>query len=322
MINQKKWSIANDYKHDRVNAMIELKHLRYFVALAEEEHFGRAAERVFVVQQALSSSIQKLEKEVGVSLVTRSTRRVSLTPAGIEFLSAAREILALSDQAVIRAQQAARGEIGHLTLGFMSGLVFGHLPQIVQRFCERYPMVRLELRELTPQEQEAALRAGTIDLGLLLLPVRDSLLSSQVLWKEPLIAALPAGHPLSDQNKLHIADLRESDFVFFPRHLRPTYYEQVMSWCQKAGYTPRIVQEAIEIPTLLSLVAAGVGVFLPMHFFSRVAFEGVVYRPVHHAPQIEIAAAWVEERRTMSQQAFLEVVQEVTKEEKYINRLF
>lgn len=294
--------------------MIELRHLRHFVALAEEEHFGRAAERVFVVQQALSSSIQKLEKEVGVPLVNRSTRRVSLTPAGMEFLAGAREILAITDQTVMRAQQAARGEVGHLTLGFMSGLVFGRLPQIVQRFREEYPLVRLELRELTPQEQEGALRAGTIDLGLLLLPVRDSLLTSQVLWEEPLVAALPTSHPLCRQKELHIADLRESEFVFFPRHLRPTYYEQVMSWCEEAGYVPRIVQEAIEIPTLLSLVAAGVGVFLPMRFFAGLTLGGVEYKTIQDAPKIAIAAAWVGGRAEATQQAFLRVMREVMEE--------
>ena len=139
---------------------MELRHLRHFVALAEEEHFGRAAERVFVVQQALSNSIKNLEDEVGVPLVLRTTRRVQLTPAGREFLAAARATLEQADKVIERARRAARGEVGRLTLGFVSGMVFGGLPQVVRTFRERYPNVSVDLQELTAQEQEAGLRGA------------------------------------------------------------------------------------------------------------------------------------------------------------------
>lgn len=272
--------------------MIELRHLRHFVALAEEEHFGRAAERVFVVQQALSNSIRNLEEEVGVPLVLRTTRRVQLTPAGQEFLVGARETLALAGQTVERARQAARGEVGRLRVGFVSGLAFGGLPEIVRTFRELYPNVSVDLRELTAHEQETALRGEQIDVGLMLLPVRHPGLDSRALWRQPLVAALPAEHPLARKRKLKISDLRDEHFVFFPRYLRATYFDQVMHWCAAAGFTPHVVQEAIEVPTLLSLVAAGVGVFLPIRFFSRVALPGVVYRPVEDAPLVEIVAVW------------------------------
>ena len=170
----------------------------------------------------------------------------------------------------------------------------------------------VDLRELTAQEQEAALRGGLIDVGLLLLPVRDPALASLPLWRQPLVAALPAEHPLAAREELEIGDLRDEPFVFFPRHLRATYFDQVMRWCAGAGFTPGVVQEAIEIPTLLSLVAAGVGVFLPIEFFSRLALPGVVYRPVRGAPVVEIVAAWPragQARPTV--QAFLEVAQGV-----------
>ncbi|MPY66979.1 LysR family transcriptional regulator [Deinococcus sp. SDU3-2] len=271
---------------------MELRHLRHFVALAEEGHFGRAAERVFVVQQALSNSIKNLEDEVGVPLVRRTTRRVQLTPAGEEFLVGARQTLALAAQTVEGARRAARGEVGRLTLGFVSGLAFGGLPEIVRVFRERFPEVSVDLRELTAQEQEAGLRGGTVDLGLMLLPVRDPSLSSRPLWRQPLVAALPAGHPLATRAELEIGDLAGEPFVFFPRHLRATYFDQVMRWTSGAGYTPGVVQEAIEVPTLLSLVAAGIGVFLPIRFFESLALPGVVYRPVRDAPLIEIVAVW------------------------------
>ncbi|WP_135228372.1 LysR family transcriptional regulator [Deinococcus fonticola] len=271
---------------------MELRHLRHFVALAEEEHFGRAAERVFVVQQALSNSIRNLEEEVGVPLVLRTTRRVQLTPSGQEFLIGARETLALAGQTVERARQAARGEVGRLRVGFVSGLAFGGLPEIVRTFRALYPNVSVDLRELTAQEQETALRSEQIDVGLMLLPVRDPGLAARALWRQPLVAALPAQHPLSRKRKLKISDLAAEDFVFFPRHLRATYFDQVMRWCDEAGFTPHVVQEAIEVPTLLSLVAAGVGVFLPIQFFSRLSLPGVVYRPIEDAPVIDIVAVW------------------------------
>lgn len=291
---------------------MELRHLRHFVALAEEEHFGRAAERVFVVQQALSNSVRNLEEEVGVPLVLRTTRRVQLTPAGQEFLVGARETLALAGQTVERARRAARGEVGRLTVGFVSGLAFGGLPEIVRRFRELYPNVSVDLRELTAQEQESSLRGGQIDVGLMLLPVRAPNLDSRPLWRQPLVAALPTGHPLARKRRLKISDLAPEPFVFFPRQLRATYFDQVMRWCAGAGFTPNVVQEAIEIPTLLSLVAAGVGVFLPIEFFNRLSLPGVVYRPVEDAPLVDIMAVWRrDEGRNPVVRAFLSVAEEM-----------
>ncbi|CAM3319614.1 LysR family transcriptional regulator [Deinococcus saxicola] len=291
---------------------MELRHLRHFVALAEEEHFGRAAERVFVVQQALSNSVRNLEEEVGVPLVLRTTRRVQLTPAGQEFLVGARETLALAGQTVERARRAARGEVGRLTIGFVSGLAFGGLPEIVRRFRELYPNVSVDLRELTAHEQEAGLRGGVLDVGLMLLPVRAANLDSRPLWRQPLVAALPAGHPLARKRKLKISDLAPEPFVFFPRQLRATYFDQVMRWCAGADFAPNVVQEAIEIPTLLSLVAAGVGVFLPIEFFNRLSLPGVVYRPVDDAPLVDIVAVWRrDEGKNPVVRAFLSVAEEM-----------
>lgn len=290
---------------------MELRHLRHFIALAEEGHFGRAAERVFVVQQALSSSIRKLEDEVGVPLVTRSTRRVELTPAGVEFLAGARETLALAEQTLERTRRAARGEVGRLTIGFVGGMAFGGLPRIVRVFRERFPAVGVELRELSAEEQEAALRAGQIDVGLLLLPVRDPSLEARALWREPLVAALPAAHPLTGHERLSISDLAGEDFVFFPRQQRATYFDQVMRWCAESGFTPRVVQEALEIPTLLSLVSAEVGVFLPIRFFQSLGMDGVVYRPVQDAPLVDIVAVWRRGEKDALLDGFLAVAVEV-----------
>lgn len=294
---------------------IELRHLRHFIALAEEGHFGRAAERVFVVQQALSSSIRSLEDELGVSLVLRTTRRVQLTPAGEVFLTSARATLNTLAQGTERARQAARGEVGRLGIGFVSGLAFGGLPDIVRRFREDFPHVAVDLRELTAQEQEAALRAGEIDVGLMLLPVRDPSFDTLALWRQELVAALPSSHPLARKRRLQIADLAGEPFVFFPRAVRATYFDQVMRWCAASGFTPRIVQEAIEVPTLLSLVAAGLGVFLPIRFFQNVSLPGVTYRPVVGAPTVEIVATWPRAQQGGVVAAFLKVAQEVLKDE-------
>lgn len=291
---------------------MELRHLRHFVALAEEEHFGRAAERVFVVQQALSNSIRNLEEELGVPLVLRTTRQVQLTPAGKEFLKGARQILSLANQTIDRTRRASQGEVGRLTIGFASGLVFGGLPEIVRAFREFSPQVSVDLHELTAGEQETALRSGHIDVGLMLLPVRDPNLKSLALWQEHVMAALPSQHPLTKRSQLNISDLSGESFVFFPRHLRATYFDQVMRWCSAAGFTPQVAQEAIEIPTLLSLVAAGVGVFLPLEFFQRLSLPGVTYLPIKDAPIIEIVAVWdAKNTNTPVIEAFLSIAQQV-----------
>lgn len=290
---------------------MELRHLRHFVALAEEQHFGRAAERVYVVQQALSNSIKNLEDEVGVPLVLRTTRKVQLTPAGKEFLEAARATLAEADKVIERARRAARGEVGRLTLGFVSGMVFGGLPEVVRTFREQYPNVSIELQELTAQEQEVGLRASQLDIGLMLLPVRDPGFAAEALWRQVLVAALPSSHPLAAKTQLRIHDLKNEPFVFFPRQIRATYYDQVMRWCASAGFAPRIVQEAIEVPTLLSLVAAGIGVFVPIRFFERVSLPGVTYRPIESAPVIDIVAVWRRQEDNPVVQAFLAVAREV-----------
>ncbi|WP_027480904.1 LysR family transcriptional regulator [Deinococcus pimensis] len=290
---------------------MDLRQLRYFVALAEEGHFGRAAERVFVVQQALSGSIRNLEDELGVRLFERTTRRVQLTPAGSEFLTGARQVLALVEQTADRARRAARGEVGRLAVGFVSGLAFGGLPEVVRTFRERFPHVAVELLELTAAEQEQALRERRIDVGFVLLPVRDPSLAREAMWREPLIVALPAGHPLAARERLRLAELANEDFVFFPRHVRAAYFDQVMSLATASGFQPRIVQEAIEVPTLLSLVAAGIGVFLPIRFFSKLALPGVAYRPLDDAPVVEIDAAWRREDASPVVQQFLSVGREV-----------
>jgi len=290
---------------------VELRQLRYFIALAEEGHFGRAAERVFVVQQALSGSIRKLEDELGVRLFERTTRRVQLTPAGQEFLAGARQMLALLDQTTERARRTARGEVGRLAVGFVSGLAFGGLPEVVRTFRARFPDVAVELLELTAAEQEQALREGRIDIGFVLLPVRDPMLAREPLWRQELIVALPSGHPLATRDRVRIEDLRDEPFVFFPRHVRATYYDQVMAMATQAGFQPRIVQEAIEVPTLLSLVAAGVGAFLPIRFFARLALPGVTYRPLENAPVVEIDAAWRRADASPVVRQFLAVGREV-----------
>lgn len=290
---------------------MELRHLRHFVALAEEGHFGRAAARVFVVQQALSNSIKSLEDEIGVPLVARTTRTLHLTPAGQAFLVGARETLAQAERSVERARQAARGEIGRLTVGFVSGMVFGGLPDVVRTFRELYPNVAVDLRELTAGEQELALRAETIDVGFMLLPVRDPAFAHQALWQEQLVVALPAQHRLARKKKLRIADLAPEPFVFFPRQVRAAYFDQVMRLCAAAGFQPRIVQEAIEVPTLLSLVAAGIGLFLPIAFFSKLALPGVVYRPLIDTPIVEIDAVWRRDDPSPVVRAFLQVGREV-----------
>ena len=196
---------------------MELRTLRYFVVLAEELHFGRAAQRLAITQPPLSLAIRGLEDELGVILLARTRRRVALTHAGSTFLEQARGILARTAEAVQLAQAADRGDVGRLTIGFMSASIFTLLPAVLREFAARHPGVRLDLRELTLPQQIAALRSGNLDAGFVRPPVTDADLTATPLLEEPLRVALPAGHRLTASKRVRAAELAGEPFVTFQR---------------------------------------------------------------------------------------------------------
>ena len=272
---------------------MELRHLRYFVAVARELHFGRAAEGLAIAQPALSQQIQKLEHEVGARLLRRTNRKVELTEPGRLFFSEAEAILARSDQAIQAARRAERGEIGRLAVGFVSSATYDVLPPVVRGFRRRHAGVALTLLELTTAEQIAALEAGRLDLGFVRTPPDSPRLEQRVLVEEEFLAALPASHRLARSRRLALRDLCDDPFLVFPRTMAMGLYDRIVSACREAGFSPNIVQEATQPPVILGLVAAGLGVALVPECVRRLKWRNVVYRPLHGPrPRTNLTLAW------------------------------
>jgi DNA-binding transcriptional LysR family regulator len=259
---------------------MELRHLRYFVAVADELHFGRAAEKLHIAQPPLSQQIQQLEREMGVLLFHRANRRVTLTAAGTVFLAEARRSLVSVEQAVLAAQRAQRGELGTLSVGFSTSATFDLLPALLSTLRIQYPDVSLALYELNAAEQQAALLERRIQVGLARPSINHEALIVETVLREPYIAALPAMHPLASAAILSVADLADEPFVLSLENPKPSYADAVKAVCARAGFSPHVVQEAREMPTVLSLVAAGLGVTLAPASARNLIRRGLVYRPL------------------------------------------
>ncbi len=275
---------------------MELRHLRYFVAVAEELHFGRAAERLRIAQPPLSRQIKDLEREVGTPLFDRVPRGVELTPAGQAFLPEARLTLAQAERAQRTAQRAALGETGRLRVGFVEAATHtGILPDVLGFFRVHLPAIGLSLFELDPLRQEEAFRDGRIDLGILQGSMLESArwLREESIYTEPIVLAVPGEHRLAGRTRFTLASLAEEAFVLFPRQTDPALFDDIVSRCRTAGFSPRVVQEATGWHTLTSLVGAGVGIgFVPK---SITAFQqqGVAYRSIPDlSVQMMLSAVW------------------------------
>jgi DNA-binding transcriptional LysR family regulator len=292
---------------------MELRHLRYFVTVAEELHFGRAAGRLHISQPPLSMQIKALEAEIGTQLLERSQRKVELTMAGAVFLRDAREILARVEQATAAAQRAGRGEVGELTIGFVSIADYNVLPLVLSEFRVRCPGVRLNLREATTDALLLDLAEQRIDVGFVLPPIQDQNLDTVPLLREALVAALPERHPLARaRGSFSLARLADSPFILFPRHMAPGLYDDVVSFCRSVGFSPRVEQEAVQMQTIVSLVSAGLGVALIPASMRNLGRTGVVYRSLREtSPQTEILAAWRRGETAPALVRFLESVQKV-----------
>jgi DNA-binding transcriptional LysR family regulator len=273
---------------------MELRHLRYFAALAEELHFGRAAAKLHISQPPLSMQIRALEEELGVTLFNRTQRHVALTQAGHALLQEARQILARVEQAMLVTRRAGRGEIGELAVGFISVADYNVLPLVLREFRRKFPLVNLTLREATTDAQVRDLIAGRLDVGFLLPPVTEPALESVSILREPLIAALPEKHPLAKKpGKLALEKLRDEPFILFPRPNAPGLYDDVVSCCKAAGFSPKVEQEAIQMQTIISLVSAELGVALIPASLTNLQRTGVVYKPLRQqSPLTEIHLAW------------------------------
>jgi DNA-binding transcriptional LysR family regulator len=297
---------------------MELRHLRAFVAVAEELHFGRAARRLGVAQPPLSQLIRRLERDLGVALFTRTNRRVALTEAGAVLLPEARRIARDAEAAVDLVRRAQRGEVGRLTLGFVGSATDAVLPAILRAYRAECPEVMLDLRQLTSTEQAAALRAGALTAGLLrppLDPTHAAALAGETLLREPLVVALPHDHRLAGRGRVALKDLAGEPWILYPRERQPATYDQILAACRRAGFAPRVVQEAVEMQTIAGLVAAGLGVSLVPASVAGLRPAGVVYRPLPYpAPFVELTIAWRRDDDSALLAGFLATVRRVAAE--------
>jgi DNA-binding transcriptional LysR family regulator len=258
---------------------VDVRRLRYFVAVAEELSFTRAARRLGLAQPPLSQQIRRLEQQVGAVLFQRLPR-VALTEAGTVFLETARRTLAQLALGVDAAGRVGRGVAGRLTVGFASSVVFTTLPRAFRAFSARYPDVELRLQEMHSGAQLAALRAGTIDVGLLRESPSDGDLEMETVFREPFIAVLPLRHPLGAQSRIAPRQLAKEPFILFPREIAPTLYDQIAAICRAGDFAPRVKHEALEWYTVTGLVGAGMGVSIAPAGLARLRWPGVVYRPL------------------------------------------
>lgn len=272
---------------------MDLRQLRYFVAVAEECHFGRAAQRLHMAQPPLSQAIRRLEEDLGVELLERTTRRVALTAAGERYLERARSILADVEAANHEATRVAAGEVGRVVLGVVGSVTYALLPSLARRLREEFPDIDFEFTgEMLTPELMTALRDGTVDIALLRTPADTRGLLARALRSEPLIAALPAAHPLAARDVIDLADLRDEPFVTYPSQHRSVLHDTVLTACQARGFSPRQVAQVAQTSTLLVFVAAGIGVTVLPASSRRLRLEGVDFRDITNAPTVELAAAW------------------------------
>jgi DNA-binding transcriptional LysR family regulator len=297
---------------------IELRHLRYFVAVAEELHFGRAAQRLYLSQPPLSQQIRKLEEMLGYPLLTRTSRSVSLTAAGKAFLQSARRTLRNVRRDIDETQRIARGEVGSLHIGFVSSGMLTGLPAIFRAYHEAYPRVHLHLHESFTSRVIEGLGDGSLDAGILRDGDTAEGLDVTPLFSEPFVAVLPANHPRARQKSISPAVLRDEPFVYFPRAAGPRAFEKPLTIFEQYGFRPNIVQEASHWLTILRLIGAGLGVSVAPECIRTIASPDVVCLSLRHtkvSSSIELASL-VGESRTIVER-FAHIVKRSTPKERW-----
>jgi DNA-binding transcriptional LysR family regulator len=293
---------------------MELRRLRYFVAVAEELSFNRAAKKLHIAQPPLSNQIKQLEEELGVLLFERSSRGVRMTEAGELLLEEARRIFVQVDQTVNVIQRVGHGEVGRLTLGFVPSASNEVLPPILRAFRDRFPEVELFLREMRPDRVVQRLRDKQIDAGFLYLPLEDASLNIECVSREPLVLALPEAHPLSSKQRVELQEVAGEPFVLPARYQRmPGLYGQVTEACRQAGFVPEAVQKDVWLmQTIVGLVAGGIGVALVPSSLRNLHRRGVVYKAVHGlSPTVELGIVRRKDDEYPVVRSFLNVVREI-----------
>lgn len=263
---------------------MDLRHLRYFVAVAEEENIGRAAARLHISQPPLTRQIQQLEEELGVTLFTRTPRGMTLTQAGELFLDEARNIRALVEQATERTQRAGQGKLGRIDVAIFGSAILDAIPKLLLAFRNRHPDVKVVLHTMTKAEQIEALRQRRISVGFnrMLAPLED--LETRQVTTEKLLLAVRADHPLARLESIPFAELQHHPLVLFPTGARPSFIDKVIGLCSERGFQPKISQEVGDAVTGVALVAGGFGVCLVPESATTLQFPGVVYARLSDTP--------------------------------------
>ena len=299
--------------------MINSRLLHQFIAVAEELHFGRAAERIPMAQSPLSQAIQKLEAHVGTPLFRRSKRRVSLTPAGKTFLEEAYQWLQYEELVLARTRNAGQGLHGHLSIGFTGSTGYELMPTLIEHFRQFRPLVQLRLLEMTTLDQLEHLKTRNLDVGLLRTPLEPAPTGIATQWhaRDRLVAALPARHPLAARPRLAVGDLRDESFVAFSREKVPAVYRQLLAVCESAGFLPAIAQECRQVASLLCSVAAGVCVALVQENLTALRHPKVVFRPLTDTTPLleqELSVAWRRDDDNPALAAFLQTASRISRQ--------
>jgi DNA-binding transcriptional LysR family regulator len=293
---------------------MELRQLRYFVAVAQELHFAHAAARLNIAQQSLSFQIKQLEDELGTPLFERTTRRVELTIAGQLFLKEVTAAFHHLQTGVENVQRVGRGEIGRLAVGYHSTSLYNIMPAIVRLFRERHPDVQLVLQEIPAPALESSILSGDIDLGISSLSDNPSPeLAYEIVYRDRVAVALPKEHPLENCDGIALATLSAEPFVMYSRDQKQQAFDQIITLCQHAGFSPQIIQEAATESAVISLVAAGVGIAIVLMSLQMVRTDEVTYHPlIDPVMEVNFALLWRQQNSDPLVKAFFQTAQEVT----------
>lgn len=288
---------------------VDVRRLRYFLAVAEELHFGRAADRLAIAQPALSRQIASLEQAIGALLFDRTRSNIHLTAAGEALLPRARDILVRVADAARVAKRASEGTIGAIQVGFVGSATFSILPGILNAYRTDHREVELVLHAMNTAELRAALVDRSIDVAFARPGIQDPEIVSETIFKEPLIVALPESDPLAAHNHIALADLSLRPFVLYPRYPRPNFADTIIQLCRLEGFSPDIAQETMEIQTALSLVSVGAGVSIVPESASEAQLNGVAYRQIlGDVPQTQLSLAYRRDNRSPLVSGFCQLV--------------
>ena len=292
---------------------MDVRHLVPFVAVAEELHFGRAAQRLHMTQPPLSRQIHRLEEDLGVQLFIRGGGGVRLTPAGRSFLEEARAILARAEAAARTARRVAGGEVGRLRVGHVDASSSDLLPVALRAFHERAPEVRLMVKESTSEALLEAIDAGELDVAFVRPPVKHPRLATEAVALETLVVALPDTHRLADAEPLALADLADEPFILPPRYLNAVFHDRVTDACREAGFQPKVVDEAFPASSVMLLVASGVGVsVVPAAMSRHLCQQGVVYRDLVDPPRLGLSLVWRAQEASPTAESFVTVIRKTS----------